>query len=115
MHSVADVVAADGEIAGYGTNSDAATQMYYQGNSRLGAKVTVVELMPGILPGNDDDIVADAMCDPQMYSAGGFSSDGFHPNDAGYAYLAQRLLTIFNAGSSSVAGSCAQMTVVPAL
>lgn len=60
-------------------------------------------------------VVADAMCDPQMYSAAGFSSDGFHPNDAGYAYLAQRLFTIFNAGSSSVAGSCAQMTVVPAL
>lgn len=27
---------------------------------RLGAKVTVIELMPGILPGNDDDIVKEA-------------------------------------------------------
>ena len=60
-------------------------------------------------------VVADVMCDPQSYAASGFSSDGFHPNDSGYTYLAQRLLAIVNNGASSAASSCSQMTVVPAL
>lgn len=60
-------------------------------------------------------VIADAMCDPQIYGASGYASDGFHPNDSGYAYLAQRLLTIFNSGTSSAAASCGQMTAVPGL
>lgn len=60
-------------------------------------------------------LVLDAMCDPDTYGTSRFSSDGFHPNDAGYAYLAQRLLTTFNNGSSSASSACAQMSVVPAL
>jgi lysophospholipase L1-like esterase len=60
-------------------------------------------------------VVLDLMCDGQVYDAGRFSSDGFHPNDAGYAYLADRLRAIVNGGSSSPAGSCGQMTVVPPL
>ena len=40
--------------------------------------------------------VLDLMCDAQVYDASRFSSDGFHPNDAGYAYLAQRLQAIVN-------------------
>ena len=59
--------------------------------------------------------VADAMCDPQLYAPSGFSADGFHPNDAGYTYLSQRLFAIVNAGTSSVATFCSQMTVMPAL
>jgi len=59
--------------------------------------------------------VLDAMCDPQTYAASAFSSDGFHPNDSGYAYLAQRLLAVVNSETSSTATSCSQMTVVPGL
>ncbi len=60
-------------------------------------------------------VVTDAMCDPQTYAPSGFSSDGFHPNDSGYAYLAQRLLSIVNSGSASTSTSCSQMSLVPAL
>ena len=60
-------------------------------------------------------VVVDAMCDPQIYTASAFAGDGFHPNDAGYAHLAQRLLSVVNSGSSSTASSCSQMTAVPAL
>ena len=60
-------------------------------------------------------VVLDLMCDGQAYDSSRFSSDGFHPNDAGYAYLADRLRAIVNGGSSSPAGSCSQMTVVPPL
>ena len=60
-------------------------------------------------------VVLDLMCDAQAYDPGRFSSDGFHPNDAGYTYLADRLRAIVNGASSSPAGSCSQMTLVPPL
>jgi lysophospholipase L1-like esterase len=60
-------------------------------------------------------VVLDLMCDPQSYDGSRYSSDGFHPNDAGYAYLAQRLAAIVNGAASAPAASCSQMTVVPPL
>jgi lysophospholipase L1-like esterase len=57
-------------------------------------------------------VVLDLMCDSQVYDPSRFYSDGFHPNDAGYAYLAQRLAAIVNGTPTMAAGSCAQMTVV---
>ena len=60
-------------------------------------------------------VVLDLMCDGQAYDASRFSSDGFHPNDAGYSHLADRLRAIVNGASSSASGSCSQMTVVAAL
>jgi lysophospholipase L1-like esterase len=59
--------------------------------------------------------VLDLLCDAQVYDPSRFSSDGFHPNDAGYAYLAQRLQAIVNGAPSSAPGSCSQMAVVPPL
>jgi hypothetical protein len=50
-----------------------------------------------------------------VYDRGRFSSDGFHPNDTGYAYLAERLLAIVNGATPPVAPSCSQMSLVPAL
>ncbi len=32
-------------------------------------------------------LVIDLMCDARSYQTGNYSSDGFHPNDAGYAYM----------------------------
>jgi lysophospholipase L1-like esterase len=58
-------------------------------------------------------VVLDVMCDANAYSSSRISSDGFHPNDAGYAYMAQRLLAIVNGAASTPAASCSQMTVVP--
>ena len=61
-------------------------------------------------------VVVDLMCDPQIYDRARYSSDGFHPNDAGYAYLTDsKLLPVVNGASSSPATSCSQMTMVPAL
>ena len=57
--------------------------------------------------------VLDLMCDGQIYDPARFSSDGFHPNDAGYGYLAERLLAIVNGASPPVPSVCAQMTLVP--
>jgi lysophospholipase L1-like esterase len=60
-------------------------------------------------------VVLDLMCDARSYEGSQYSSDGFHPNDAGYAYLAQRLAAIVNGSPSTPAASCSQMTAVPPL
>ena len=61
-------------------------------------------------------VVVDLMCDPQAYDPTRYSSDGFHPNDAGYAFLADtKLLPVINGRASSPSASCSQMTQVPAL
>jgi lysophospholipase L1-like esterase len=60
-------------------------------------------------------VVLDILCDPQVYDRGRYSSDGFHPNDAGYAHLAERLLTVVNGTTPPVAAACSQMNFVPGL
>lgn len=60
-------------------------------------------------------VVLDLMCDAAVYDPSRLAADGFHPNDAGYAYLSQRLLAIANGAASSPAASCSQMQVVPPL
>jgi lysophospholipase L1-like esterase len=57
-------------------------------------------------------VVLDLMCDARSYDGSQYSSDGFHPNDAGYAYLAQRLAAIVNGGAATPAASCSEMTAV---
>ena len=42
--------------------------------------------------------VVDLMCDARSYQPGIYSSDGFHPNDQGYAYLAEVLLQAITSG-----------------
>lgn len=59
--------------------------------------------------------VLDVMCDAEMYNAGRFSNDGFHPNDAGYAHIASRLASVVNGAAGAPASSCARMTTVPPL
>jgi lysophospholipase L1-like esterase len=54
--------------------------------------------------------VVDLMCDGNMYNGANFSSDGFHPNDAGYTYMAGLLYTIVKNGSATAPqASCGQM------
>jgi lysophospholipase L1-like esterase len=44
-------------------------------------------------------LVVDLMCDPRSYLPSNFSADGFHPNDAGYAFMAEAVLRAVNSGS----------------
>jgi lysophospholipase L1-like esterase len=56
--------------------------------------------------------VVDLMCDARSYQPGMYSSDGFHPNDQGYAYLAEVLLQAITTGSAPApASSCGFMTI----
>ena len=54
--------------------------------------------------------VVDLMCDPNMYQPSIFSSDGFHPNDQGYAYLAGLVYNLVKGSPASTPNSsCSQM------
>ncbi len=57
--------------------------------------------------------VVDLLCSAQFTNRSNFSSDGFHPNDAGYAALADAMMSAITASSyPAPSGSCANMTIV---
>jgi lysophospholipase L1-like esterase len=61
-------------------------------------------------------LVIDLMCDARSYLAGNYYSDGFHPNDAGYAFMTELVYAAATSGSAAPPrASCAQMTLLPAL
>jgi lysophospholipase L1-like esterase len=60
--------------------------------------------------------VVDLMCDPKSYDRANYSSDGFHPNDAGYSNMATQFVkAITTSGYPAPKSSCAQMSLVPAM
>jgi lysophospholipase L1-like esterase len=57
--------------------------------------------------------VVDLLCNPSFTDPGIFSSDGFHPNDAGYAILAAEVLRAITSSSyPAPSTACAQMQTV---
>jgi lysophospholipase L1-like esterase len=57
--------------------------------------------------------VIDLMCDARSYIAANYSSDGLHPNDAGYAFIASLLVqAITSASYPAPQASCAAMTMI---
>ena len=57
--------------------------------------------------------VVDLMCDPRASQAANYFSDGFHPNDAGYALIAAELVKAITSNYPAPQASCAAMTAVP--
>jgi lysophospholipase L1-like esterase len=58
--------------------------------------------------------VVDLMCDARSYIASNYSSDGLHPNDAGYAFIASEVLRAITSNSyPAPQSSCPGMTIVP--
>jgi lysophospholipase L1-like esterase len=59
-------------------------------------------------------VVIDLMCDARSYFASNYSSDGFHPNDSGYAFIAAEVVKAITSSSyPAPQSSCAPMTLVP--
>ena len=58
-------------------------------------------------------LVIDLMCDPRSYQASTYSSDGFHPNDTGYAWMAAEVVAAATTAYHAPASSCPQMSLVP--
>jgi lysophospholipase L1-like esterase len=57
--------------------------------------------------------VVDLMCDPGFYNPAIFSSDGFHPNDSGYGYMADLVYVAATSTATTPAprSSCSFMNV----
>lgn len=59
-------------------------------------------------------LVIDLLCEARVYDPARFSSDGFHPNDLGYALMAELTYpALANGTASTPSGSCAQRTLLP--
>lgn len=58
--------------------------------------------------------VVDLLCDPRSYTPAHYSADGFHPSDAGYAFLSEIVLAAIQAGNGAPRPSagCAFMQIV---
>ena len=55
--------------------------------------------------------VVDTLCDPRAYDRSYYSSDGFHPSDAGYTFLAEGLYTAITSTSyPPPSAACSQAT-----
>lgn len=60
--------------------------------------------------------VVDLLCEERMYAASAYSADGFHPNDNGYAVMADLMLAaIRNTSYPAPSASCGRMTIVSSL
>lgn len=60
--------------------------------------------------------VVDLLCEERFYQPSSFSPDGFHPNDNGYAIMAEMMLNaIRNASYPAPSAACARMSIVPSL
>jgi lysophospholipase L1-like esterase len=57
-------------------------------------------------------MVIDLMCDARAYQASTYSSDGFHPSDQGYGWIAAEVVAATTTAYKAPAASCAQMTQV---
>ena len=56
--------------------------------------------------------IIDLMCDSRFYQGSMYSSDGFHPNDTGYAVLGAEVVNAVTSSSyPAPRSSCAQMTL----
>jgi lysophospholipase L1-like esterase len=59
-------------------------------------------------------IVVDLMCDPRSYQTSMYSTDGLHPSDAGYAFIASEVVrAATTAPYPPPRASCPEMSVVP--
>jgi lysophospholipase L1-like esterase len=58
--------------------------------------------------------VIDVMCDSRMYLPSNFFSDGFHPNDAGYAFIAGEIVrAVTSSAYPAPQSNCGFMSIVP--
>ena len=58
-------------------------------------------------------LIVDLMCDPRSYQASTYSSDGFHPSDTGYAWIAVEVVAAATTSYKAPQSSCSNMIVVP--
>jgi len=78
-----------------------------QAAQRASVRITTAVINP-----TPDVTVIDLMCDARLYQASNLSSDGFHPNDAGYSLLGAEIAKAVTSSSyPAPKSSCAQMVL----
>jgi len=83
-----------------------------QAAQRAAVGMTTTAVNP--LAGAQNVSVVDIMCDARTYQSSNYSSDGFHPNDSGYAFIAAEIVNAATASSYPAPRStCPQMTAIP--
>jgi lysophospholipase L1-like esterase len=59
-------------------------------------------------------VVVDLICDARSYMRSNYSSDGLHPNDAGYDFIASEVVRAITSNTyPAPQASCSGMTIVP--
>jgi lysophospholipase L1-like esterase len=90
-------------LAGASINQRRAAQ-----RAAVGMTTTVVNPLVG-----QGVVVVDLMCDGRSYQPSNYYSDGMHPNDAGYAFVASEVQRAMTSGSyPAPQSSCGPMTIV---
>jgi lysophospholipase L1-like esterase len=74
----------------------------------VGMTTTVINALTG-----QNILIVDLMCDPRAYQTANYSSDGLHPNDAGYAFIAAKVIAAITTGSAAPQMSCSAMSLIP--
>jgi lysophospholipase L1-like esterase len=75
----------------------------------LSVGITTTVINPTVSSGV---LVIDLACDARSYQASAYSSDGFHPNDTGYAWIAAEVVAAATTAYQPPASSCSQMSLV---
>jgi lysophospholipase L1-like esterase len=57
--------------------------------------------------------VVDTLCDPRAYQRANYSSDGFHPSDSGYAFMADKVVDAMESDPGPPPADCSFMRLVP--
>jgi len=90
-------------------NGASAAQRQAAQRAAVGMTRTVVNPLA-----SGNTIVIDLMCDARSYQAATYSSDGLHPSDSGYAFIAAEVVrAITSTNYPTPQASCSAMTLVP--
>jgi lysophospholipase L1-like esterase len=81
-----------------------------QAAQKLSVGITTTVVNPLIAEGV---LVIDLMCDARAYQRSTYSTDGFHPGDVGYAWIAAEVVAAATTAYKAPPSSCSNMTVVP--
>jgi lysophospholipase L1-like esterase len=81
---------------------------------RLASQMLSVGITKNVLNASASSgvMVIDVMCDARAYQPSTYSSDGFHPGDAGYAWMAAEIVAATTTTYRAPSASCPQMTAV---
>ena len=80
-------------------------------DQKRAAQRASVAITTNVVNATANATVVDLMCDARLYQASNYSSDGFHPNDSGYAILGAEIAQALTTSYPSPRSSCAQMTL----